>query len=88
MFEGIQITVEVPFGYAKREQLLEFMGAKFPGAETSVVHSEVTAPTVSETLVHHESAINSEQTTAAHLDSEAILLNASEALSDFTKSTG
>ena len=55
MFEGFQITIEVPLGYAQREQLLSFMESKFPGAEISVVHSEVDEPTIGEVLVRHDS---------------------------------
>lgn len=90
MFEGIQITVEVPFGYSKRDQILEFMAAKFPGAAISIVHSEVTSPTVSEAFVQHDATLNPGETdaTAAGGDSEAILISASDALSEFTKSNG
>jgi hypothetical protein len=88
VFEGIQITIEVPFGYAQRDQLLEFMESKFPGAEISIVHSEVPSPTVSEALVQHDSANKSAEaaSTALGADSEAVLVNASDALSVFTKS--
>jgi hypothetical protein len=89
VFEGIQITIEVPFGYARRNQLLDFMEAKFPGAQISVVHSEVSNPTVSETLIRHDSANESSKTasTDAGGDSEAVLMNASDALAEFSKST-
>ena len=55
VFEGSQITIEVPLGYAQRDQLLGFMESKFPGAEISIVHSEVSEPTVSEAFVRHDS---------------------------------
>ena len=85
MFEGIQITIEVPLGYGQRDQLLQFMQSKFPGAEISIVHGEVSDPTVSEALVQHDSA--NESAKAAQVeDSESVLTKASDALSSFAKS--
>jgi F0F1-type ATP synthase delta subunit len=71
VFEGFQITIEVPLGYAQREQLLSFIESKFPGAEISVVHSEVDEPTIGEVLVRHDSATSDETIPGA--DSEAVL---------------
>jgi hypothetical protein len=79
VFEGFQITIEVPFEFAQRDQLLGFMESKFPGAEFSIVHRDVSHPTVSEVLVQHDSAVEVEE------DSEAVLLKATDALSAFTK---
>jgi len=84
--EGIQITIEVPFGFAQREKLLGFMESKFPGIEISIVHSEVSNPTVSEALVRHDSASEPASAVPGE-DSEAVLMKASDALSAFTKST-
>jgi hypothetical protein len=82
--EKIQITVEVPFAFAQREQLLSFLESKFPGAEISIAHAEVSKPTVSEALVRHDS--NSEPEAAASgEDSESILLKATDALAAFAK---
>jgi hypothetical protein len=90
VFAGSQITIEVPFGYAHRDQLLDFMKSKFPDAEFSIVHCEVPHPTVSEAFVRHDSTAEAAQTAAAApgQDSEAILLKTSEALSEFTKTKG
>jgi hypothetical protein len=91
MFEGYQVTIEVPFGYAQRDQLLRFIKSKFPGAEISIVQSEeVVRPTVSEVLVRHDSETESEESDSltSREDSEAVLLKASDALSEFTKSAG
>jgi hypothetical protein len=87
--EGIQITIEVPIGYAQRDQLLGFMESKFPGAEISIVHTEVSDPTVAEALVRYDSATDPAKTESAGPieDSEAVLMKASDALSAFTKST-
>jgi hypothetical protein len=74
----------VPFDFAERDRLLEFMKPQFPDAQISVEHAEVDKPTVAETLIEHSpsdaaSDIESE-------DSESVLLRASEALKEFTKS--
>jgi hypothetical protein len=89
VFEAIQITIEVPFAYAQRDQLLGFMESKFPGAEVSIVHSEVSTPTVAEALVRHDSATGSAETESASPaeDSASVLSKASEAMSEFTKPT-
>jgi hypothetical protein len=88
MFEGIQMMIEVPIGYAQRDQLLGFMESKFPGAEISIVHCESSQPSIAEVLVRHDSATESAKTgsTDGGPDSEAVLLRASDALSEFTKS--
>ncbi len=84
VYEGTQLTIEVPFGYTEREQLLSFIESKFQGAEISIVHSEVVQPTVSDALIRHDSA-NSDLPDPGQ-DSEAVLLKVSEAVSEFTKS--
>jgi hypothetical protein len=89
MFEGIQIMVEVPLGYVQRDQLLGFMEAKFPGAQISVLHGEDSKPTIGEVLIRHDSTAESATPapTDEGPDSEAVLLRASEALSEFTNSS-
>ena len=86
MFEGFQLTIEVPFGYARREQLQSLIESKFPGAEISIVHCEVAEPTISEVLVRHNSAESDPPTPGE--DSETVLLKASETLAAFGKSSG
>jgi hypothetical protein len=88
VFEGFQITIEVPFEFAQRDQLLGFMESKFPGAEFSIIHREVSTPTVAEVLVQHNSAVEAEKTGSppSGEDSEAVLLKATDALTAFTKS--
>jgi hypothetical protein len=88
VFKGFQITIEVPFEFAQRDQLLGFMESKFPGAALSIVHSEVSNPTVSEVLVQHDSVVEAGETGSPPPgeDSEAVLLKATDALSAFTKS--
>jgi hypothetical protein len=86
MFEGFQLTIEVPFGYAGREQLQSFIESKFPGAEVLIVHREIAEPTISEVLVRHNSAQSDPPAPAE--DSETVLLKASEALTAFGKSSG
>lgn len=46
--------IELPHGYARRDQLQHFMEAKFPETEISLVHSDVPKPQVSEALVEHD----------------------------------
>jgi hypothetical protein len=86
MFEGFQLTIEVPFGYARGEQLLSLIGSKFPGVDVSIVHRDVTEPTISEVLVRHDSA--GSESPAPGEDSEAVLLKVSDALAAFAKSGG
>jgi hypothetical protein len=83
MFEGFQLTIEVPFGFAGREQLLSFIESKFPGAEVSIVHREVAEPTISEVMVRHDAA--GSDSPAPGEDSEAVLLKVSEALATFSR---
>jgi len=88
VFEGFQIIIEVPFAYTEREQLLDFIRSKFPGAEVSVVHSEVADSTVAEVLFRHDTETDPAKSDSpiAGLDSEAVLLKATDALAEFTKS--
>jgi hypothetical protein len=88
MFDGIQIMIEVPLGYAQRDQLLSFMESKFPGAQISIVHCEASKPTIAEVLIRHDSTTESAKTAAMDEgpDSEAVLLRASDVLSEFTNS--
>jgi hypothetical protein len=85
MFEGIQIMIEVPLGYAQRDQLLGFMESKFPGAQISIVHCETDKPTIAEVLIRHDSMTDSAKTVSTD-DSEAVLLRASDALAEFSNS--
>ena len=78
------MTIEAPFGYAEREQLLSFIESKFPGAEISIVHSEVAQPTASEAMARHDSETADPPDPGA--DSGAVLLKVSEAVSEFAKS--
>ena len=83
MAKGVEITIEVPFDFAERDRLLEFMKPQFPDAQISIEHAEVDKPTVAETLIEHSrsdaaSDIESE-------DSESVLVRASEALKEFKK---
>ena len=88
VFKGFQIIIEVPFEFAQRDQLLGSMESKFPGAALSIVHREVSHPTVSEVLFRHDSAAEPGETESPPPgeDSEAVLFKATDALSAFTKS--
>jgi hypothetical protein len=87
VFEGSQITIEVPLGYTQRDQLLSFMESKFPGAEITIVHSEVSDPTVAEAFVRHD-LTNEPAQTASEVPGEnsaSVLVKASDALLEFIK---
>jgi hypothetical protein len=87
MFEGAQIVIEVPFEFAERDQLLQFMESKFPGAEILLAHAEINEPQVSETFVEHDSTAHRANTTPAGQgqDATTIMQEATEALSEFMK---
>ena len=87
MFEGAKIVIEVPFEYAQREPLLQFMEAKFPGAEILLVHAEVNEPQISETFVEHDSMAHRANAESAGQiqDATTIMQEATDALSEFTK---
>ena len=89
MYEGVQITVEVPLGYDQRDQLLSFMEKTFPGADVAIVHGDVGKPTVAEAFIRHDSSKPAAAETAdvpEAMDSEAVLIKASDALSGFAQS--
>ena len=87
MFEGAQILIEVPFQYSQRDQLLQFMESKFPGAEILLMHAEVNEPQVSETFVEHDSGAHRANAEPAgqSQDATAVMQETKEALSEFTK---
>jgi hypothetical protein len=87
MFEGAKIVVEIPFEYGQRDQLLQLMESKFPGAEILVVHAEVNEPQVSETFVEHDSPghrANAEPAGQGQ-DATTVMHEATDTLSKFTK---
>jgi hypothetical protein len=85
--EKIQIAIEVPFGYAARDQLLGYMKSKFPEAEIAIMHSEVDTPTVSEAFVQRDPTADSAERAleVPGGDSESMLAKATDALTEFTK---
>jgi hypothetical protein len=87
MFEGAQILIEVPFQYSQRDQLLQSMESKFPGAEILLRHAEVNEPQVSETFVEHDSGAHraKAEPTGQSQDATAVMQETKEALSEFTK---
>ena len=88
MFEGAHIVIEVPFEYVQRDQLLHFMESKFSGAEILLEHAEVDKPQVSETFVEHDLTVHPVKTEPAgqSQDAAAVMQQAADALSEFTKS--
>jgi hypothetical protein len=85
--EKIQITIEVPLGYAQRDQLLDYIKSKFPEAEISIVHGEVDGPAVAEALVQRDPTAESAEQAWEDPgeDSESMLVKATDALAEFTK---
>jgi hypothetical protein len=87
MFEGAQILIEVPFQYSQRDQLLQFMEAKFPGAEILLIHAEVNEPQISETFVEHDSTAHRAHAEPAvqGQDATAVMEETKDVLLEFTK---
>jgi hypothetical protein len=87
MFEGAKIVIEVPFEYAQRDQLLQLMESKFPGAEILLVHAEVNNPQVSEAFVQHDSPADRTKSEPADQSQDAatVMQAAADTLSKFTK---
>ena len=87
MFEGAKIVVEVPFEYGQRDQLLQLMESKFPGAKILVVHAEVNEPQVSETFVEHDSPAHRANAEPAgqREDATTLMGEATDTLFKFTR---
>jgi hypothetical protein len=83
MAKGVEITIEVPFDFAEKDRLLEFMKPQFPDAQISIEHAEVDEPTVAETLIQHSPSDAASDVESE--DSESVLVRAKEALKGFTK---
>ena len=83
MAKGVEITIEVPFDFADRDKLLEFMKPQFPEAQISIEHAEVDEPAVAEALIEHSPSDAASD--VASEDSESVLLRAAEALREFIK---
>jgi hypothetical protein len=88
MAEKIHVVIDVPFEFADRDRLAQFMTEKFPHADISVVHTEVSEPQVVETLVEHDASAPPAQTAEAIAteDSRSIMQKVAEALAEFTQS--
>jgi hypothetical protein len=89
MGEKIHIVIDVPFEFNGRDRLVQFMSAKFPEADVSVVHKEVSEPQVVETLVEHDASASPAETAEAIAteDSRSVMQKVAEALAAFTKSS-
>jgi hypothetical protein len=90
MPEKIHVVIAIPFGYADRDRLIQFIESKFPTAEISVVHEEVNEPQVAETLVEHDVSAPPAETAEAiaFQDSRSVMQKIADALSGFTRSEG
>ena len=66
MAEKIHVVIDVPFEFAGRDQLVQFMNEKFPQADISVVRKEeVSEPQVVETLVERDPSASPAETAEA-----------------------
>ena len=90
MSAKIHIVIAVPFGYSDRDRLVQFIGSKFPAAEISVVHEEVSVPQVAETLVEHDVSAPPAEIAEeiAFQDSRSVMRKVADALAEFTRSEG
>jgi hypothetical protein len=88
MSEKIHIVIAIPFGYSDRDRLVQFIESKFPAAEISVVHEEVSKPQVAETLIEHDVSAPPAETAEeiAFQDSRSVMRKVADALSEFTRS--
>ena len=85
MFEEAKILIEIPFQYSQRDQLLQFMKSKFPGAEILLRHAEVNEPQVSEAFVEHDSHRANAEPAGKGQDAKTVMQEATDALAEFTK---
>ena len=83
-----KITIEIPYGYTQRDQLLQFLESKFPSVEISLIHSEVPKPQVGETLVEYGSSAQPATAEPAYQGEEArnVMDEVEQALSEFANS--
>jgi hypothetical protein len=89
MAEKIHVVIDVPFEFAGRDQLVQFMNEKFPQADISVVRKEeVSEPQVVETLVERDPSASPAETAEAIAteDSRSVMQEAIDALAAFMKS--
>jgi hypothetical protein len=90
MADKVHVVIDVPYEFTERDRLVQFMSAKFPEADVSVVHKEVSEPQVVETLVEHDASAPPAETAEAIAteDSRSIMQKVADALAEFTKSQG
>jgi hypothetical protein len=89
MAEKIHVVIDVPFEFAGRGQLVEFMNEKFPKIDISVVRKEeVSEPQVVETLVERDPSASPAETAEAIAteDSRSVMEQVADALAAFIKS--
>ena len=82
-----KITIEIPYGYTQRDQLLQLLESKFPGVEISLIHTKVGKPEVGETLTEYDSSARSATAKPAQdEDARTVMDEVEEALSQFANS--
>jgi len=88
MIPGTSFTIELPHGFVRRDQLQQFMEAKFPGTEISLIHDDVPKPQVSEALVEHDSSVEQPAESAGQVqDAKTLMDQVTNALSEFEETT-
>jgi hypothetical protein len=83
-----KITIEIPYGYTQRDQLLQFLESKFPRVEISLIPSEVQEPQLDETFVEYNPSAQSATAEAARQgeDARTLMDEVDQALSEFANS--
>ena len=88
MSRKIHIVIDIPYEYADRDRLTQFIGSKFPEAEISMVHQEISKPEAAEALVEYDASEPPDETAeaVASEDSMSVMQKVSDALAEFAKS--
>jgi hypothetical protein len=90
MSRKIHIVIDIPYEYPDRDRLTRFIGSKFPGADVSMVHQEISKPEVAEAMIEYDASESPGETAGAVAseDSRSVMEKVSDALAEFAKSTG
>jgi hypothetical protein len=88
MSRQIHIAIEIPYEYPERDRLTQFIGSKFPEAEISMVHQEISKPEVAEALVEYDASQPPAEIAeeVASEDSMSVMQKVTDALAEFAKS--
>jgi hypothetical protein len=89
MSKKIHIVVDVPFEFHDRDRLTQFLESKFPEAEVSVTHKEISEPEVEEAMIEYDASAPPAETAeeVADEDSRSVMQKVRDALAEFAKSS-